>query len=103
MRKALLPQVRCPIHLNGTAPCRINESKEKPMKAHRALTIAALALVAVALIATAGCKTGGMALTGRGQLLKINITHPTDLPEQGEDNLNIVLGNRGVNSMRDLL
>jgi hypothetical protein len=73
------------------------------MKAHRALTIAALALVAVALIATAGCKTGGMALTGRGQLLKINITHPTDLPEQGEDNLNIVLGNRGVNSMRDLL
>jgi hypothetical protein len=73
------------------------------MKSHRALSIAALALVAIALIVAGGCKTSGMAVTTRGQLLKINIKHPTDLPEQGEDNLDIVLGNRGVNSMRDLL
>lgn len=72
------------------------------MKSHRALTIA-LALVAVALIAAAGCKTSGMAVTMRGQLLKINIKHPTDLPEQGEDNVDVILSNRGVNNVRDIL
>ena len=67
------------------------------------MTIAALALFAAALIAVAGCKTSGMAVTTRGQLLKINIKHPIDLPDQGEDNIDIVLGNRGVNSVRDVL
>ena len=44
-----------------------------------------------------------MAVTKRGQLLKININHPIDLPERGEDNLDIVIGNRGVNSVKDVL
>lgn len=82
---------------------QIWESKEKSMKSHRALTIAALALVAIAFLAVAGCKTSGMAVTTRGQFLKINIKHPTDLPEQGEDNLDVMLSNRGVNSVRDIL
>lgn len=73
------------------------------MKSHRTPTIAALALAGLALIIAGGCKTSGMAVTRRGQLLKINIKHPMDLPEEGEDNLDITLGNRGVNSMRDLL
>lgn len=73
------------------------------MKSNRVLTTVALALVSVFLIAAAGCKMSGMAVTTRGQLLKINITHPIDLPERGEDNIDIVLGSRGVNSVRDVL
>jgi hypothetical protein len=73
------------------------------MKSKRILTIAAVALVALALIAISGCKTNGMAVTSRGQLLKLNINHPTDLPERGEDNLDVVVSNRGVNSVRDIL
>jgi len=79
------------------------EVKEKFMKSKSILTIAATALVAVALIAATGCKTSGMAVTSRGQLLKLNILHPTDLPERGEDNLDIVISNRGVSNVRDVL
>lgn len=73
------------------------------MKSNRVLTTVALALVSVFLIAAAGCKMSGMAVTTRGQLLKININHPVDLPERGEGNIDIVLGSRGVNSVRDVL
>lgn len=73
------------------------------MKSKRILTIAALAVVSVILIAAAGCKMSGMAVTSRGQLLKLNINHPKDLPERGEDNIDIVVGSRGVNSVRDIL
>src|SRR3954454_19775573 len=72
------------------------------MKLKRVFPIAALAVVALFLIA-ASCKTSGMAVTSRGQVLKVNINHPKDLPERGEDNLDIVLGSRGVNSVRDVL
>ena len=64
------------------------------MKSNRVLTT--MALVSVFLIAAAGCKMSGMAVTSRGQLLKINIIHPKDLPERGEDNIDIILGSRGV-------
>jgi hypothetical protein len=67
------------------------------------LTLAVMALVAVGLLATAACKSGGMAVTSRGQLLKLNITHPDDLPENGVDNLDIVVSNRGVNNIQDVL
>jgi hypothetical protein len=77
------------------------------MKSKRMLTIGALALMSVMmsviLIAAAGCKMSGMAVTSRGQLLKLNINHPKDLPERGEDNIDIVVGSRGVNSVRDIL
>jgi len=77
------------------------------MKSKRILTIATLALMSVMLsvilIAAAGCKMSGMAVTSRGQLLKLNINHPKDLPERGEDNIDIVVGSRGVNSVRDIL
>jgi hypothetical protein len=62
-----------------------------------------MAIVAIALVATAACKTSGMAMTSRGQLLKININHPTSLPEAGEDNLDVVVSNRGVNNVKDVL
>jgi hypothetical protein len=67
------------------------------------LTIAAVAAIVVILIAAAGCKLSGMAVTTRGQVLKVNILHPKDLPERGEDNIDIVVGSRGVNSVRDVL
>lgn len=73
------------------------------MKSKRFLTIATVAFAAIALLALAGCKTNGMAVTSRGQLLKLNIVHPTDLPDRGEDNLDIEISNRGVNGMRDIL
>jgi len=65
--------------------------------------IAVLAILAVALFATSACKSGGMAVTSRGQLLKINITHPNDLPEAGEDNIDVVISNRGVNNIQNIL
>lgn len=69
------------------------------MKRNTILAILAMAL----LVVVAGCKTSGMALTSRGQLLKINIIHPTDLPEAGEDNLDVQVSNTGVNSIKDVL
>ena len=69
----------------------------------RNLYLALMAIVAIAILATAACKTSGMAITSRGQLLKINIKHPTALPEAGEDNLDVMISNRGVNNVKDVL
>ena len=69
----------------------------------RYTTIAAVAILAVALVATSACKSSGMAVTSRGQLLKINIVHPENLPEAGEDNIDVVISNRGVNNIQDIL
>src|SRR5437660_925699 len=69
------------------------------MKRHALIVVTLVALV----LALAGCKTSGMALTSRGQLLKINIIHPKDLPEAGEDNLDVTISNRGVKDVRDVL
>ena len=69
----------------------------------RTLSIALIALLAVGLLATTACKSSGMAVTSRGQLLKLNIHHPSDLPENGEDNLDIEISNRGVKSIHDVM
>jgi hypothetical protein len=73
------------------------------MKANRILTLSALMLAAIALFASVACKSSGMAVTTRGQLFKINISHPQDLPDGGEDNLDIALSNRGVNNIQNIL
>lgn len=73
------------------------------MRSKRILTLIVTALFLVAVLALAGCKSSGMAVTSRGQLLKINIEAPSDLPEAGEGNLDIALSNRGVNNVRDVL
>lgn len=73
------------------------------MKSNRILSITMLAVAAVALIAFAGCKSSGMAVTKHGQLLKINIEHPVDLPDNGEGDIGVVLGNRGIRSVNDVL
>ena len=63
------------------------------MKTKQILSAAALAILALALVVMAGCKSSGMAVTSRGQLLKINIKAPMDLPEAGEDNLDVIVSN----------
>ena len=73
------------------------------MRPKQILSIAVVAVLAVALLSTAACKSSGMAVTSRGQLLKINIVHPSDLPEAGVDNLDVNISNRGVNNIQDIL
>ena len=73
------------------------------MRRNQYWSVALVAIVALALISTTACKSSGMAVTSRGQFLKLNIVHPSDLPEEGVDNLDIQLMNAGVNNMQDIL
>ena len=73
------------------------------MKRNQILSVAVVALLALMLLSTTACKSNGMAMTSRGQILKINIEHPDDLPEAGVDNLDINISNVGVNNMQNVL
>ena len=73
------------------------------MRRKQILSIAVVAIVALALVTTTACKSSGMAVTSRGQLLKLNIIHPSDLPNEGVDNLDVNISNRGVNNIQDIL
>ena len=73
------------------------------MRHSRIVTLSALAVLVLALFTLAGCKSSGMAMTSSGQLLKININHPSDLPEKGEGNIDVVISNRGINNIQDVL
>jgi hypothetical protein len=73
------------------------------MRRNQFLSIAVIAVLALTLLSATACKSNGMAVTSRGQFLKINITHPADLPDAGEDNLDVVISNRGVNDIQDIL
>ena len=66
-------------------------------------TVAVIAIVALFVISTTACKSSGMAVTTRGQILKLNIAHPDDLPEEGVDNLDVTITNAGVNNVQDVL
>lgn len=73
------------------------------MRTKRVLSVVALTILALALVVMAGCKTSGMAVTSRGQLLKINIKHPMDLPDGGEENLDVSVSNRGIKSVQNVM
>ena len=73
------------------------------MRNKQLLSIAAVAILALALLSATSCKSSGMAVTTRGQVLKLNIAHPDDLPEQGVDNLDLTVSNVGVNNIQDVL
>ncbi len=73
------------------------------MNRNKYFSVALVALCAIALLSATACKSSGMAVTSRGQFLKLNIAHPTDLPEEGVDNLDITVSNMGVNNMQDVL
>ena len=72
------------------------------MKRKLLLSITAVAML-VLLLAPVACKSSGMALTSRAQVLKLDIEHPNDLPEQGVDNLDVQLTNAGVNNIQNIL
>ncbi len=73
------------------------------MNRNKTYSIALVAILAVTMLAVTACKSSGMAVTSRGQVLKLNIAHPTDLPEQGVDNLDLTISNVGVNNIQDVL
>ncbi|MBV8516713.1 MAG: hypothetical protein JO197_04845 [Acidobacteria bacterium] len=73
------------------------------MNRKQILTIGTMVVLALALLTAGACKSSGMAVTTRGQLLKLNIAHPDDLPEQGVDNLDVTISNAGVNNIQDVL
>jgi hypothetical protein len=77
--------------------------KGERMKRKQLWSVVLMAIVALALFSTAACKSSGMAVTSRGQVLKLNIAHPDDLPEAGVDNLDVSLTNGGVNNIQDIL
>lgn len=62
-----------------------------------------LALTAVlALGMTAACKSSGVAVTDRGQIMKINISSAEDLPENFTDEIEVEIANRGVANIHDI-
>ena len=73
------------------------------MRNKQILSFAVVAVMALGLLSATSCKSNGMAVTSRGQVLKLNIAHPTDLPEQGVDNLDLTLSNIGMNNIQDVL
>jgi hypothetical protein len=73
------------------------------MNRNRTLSVALVAICAIALISATACKSSGMAVTSRGQVLKLNIEHPDDLPNEGVDNLDLTVSNVGVNNIQDVL
>ena len=73
------------------------------MRRKSVLSLATLAILMLALFSMTACKSSGMAVTTRGQILKLNIEHPSELPEQGVDNLDVTISNVGVNNVQDVL
>lgn len=73
------------------------------MNRNKYLSVALVAICAIALLSATACKSSGMAVTSRGQVLKLNIAHPEDLPNDGVDNLDISISNVGVNNIQDVL
>jgi hypothetical protein len=73
------------------------------MRRKTLFSVAALAALMLAMFSFTACKSSGMAVTSRGQILKINIDHPSDLPEQGVDNLDVTVSNTGINNIQDIL
>jgi hypothetical protein len=69
----------------------------------RIYTAAVFAVAALAILISSACKSQGVAVTSRGQILSLSIAHPTELPDQGEDNLDVIIRNTGVNNVRDVL
>jgi len=71
------------------------------MKRNRILIFAAAAIMLAGLMTS--CKTSGMAMTSKGQLFKINIYAPSTLAEGADGNIDVVLSNRGVNNVSNIL
>ncbi len=73
----------------------------KQTSGHSKLVVLALTLVAV--FSFGACKHSGVAITGDGRALSLNIEVPTDLSEGATEELKIEVRNRGVNRMKDVV
>ena len=73
------------------------------MKRKQLFSVALVTVLALGLLSATACKSSGMAVTSRGQLLKLNIVGPADLPDSGVENLDVNISNRGVNNIQDIL
>jgi hypothetical protein len=73
------------------------------MNRKQILAVASVVVLALMLLPAMACKTSGMAVTGRGQILKLDIEHPNDLPDKGVDNLDVQLTNPGVNPIHNIV
>ena len=73
------------------------------MKKHNfgMMTMAAIALLGVVLIGA--CKHSGMAVSDRGQLMKIDIELPQDLSDGQNEKLLVTIANRGVNTIDNVI
>lgn len=64
---------------------------------------AALVVLAVSLVMGLGaCKSSGVAVSGRGQVMNIDINVPTDLTEGGTEEMVIRVANRGINELSNV-
>lgn len=62
-----------------------------------------MALTAMlALGFTTACKSSGVAVTDRGQIMKINISSAEELPENYTDEIKVEVANRGVANIHDI-
>jgi hypothetical protein len=61
-------------------------------------------ILAIFLVALAGaCKSSGVAVTGRGQVMNLDINVPTDLSEGETKEMTVSVSNRGVNRLDDVI
>jgi hypothetical protein len=65
-------------------------------------SILTLALAAVAIL-PAACKSSGVAVTGKGQIINIDIDVPQDLTDGATEELEVRIKNRGVNTLQDAI
>ena len=63
----------------------------------------ALVVLAVSLVMGLGaCKSSGVAVSGRGQVMNIDINVPTDLTEGGTEEMVVRVANRGINELSNV-
>jgi hypothetical protein len=63
---------------------------------HKRFFLATLIALMVVTLGATACKHSGVALTGRGQILDIEIEGADDLPDGFTDKLTVTVANRGV-------
>jgi hypothetical protein len=71
------------------------------MKKQHLVTILAV-IAMLALVLASGCKSSGMAVTSRGQILKVNISGADDLPDGTNDTLRVSVDNRGPSNVSNV-
>lgn len=69
------------------------------MRQNRVFAVSMLVAAVLSMSTLTSCKSSGMAVTSKGQLLKIDIKGVDDLPDGGTQELVVGIANRGVNNI----